>query len=209
VSGQGRGGAQPISSAGATQPHLNPGKPDEKEDRFEHPSALGSMIPFYGSGKEALADWEDGDYLGAVGNGVLAASDVFLAKAILAGLIKGGLKFGGSQTWRAARARMGKKGFLEKGEHGHHWSIPQDSPVPGWIKHQPPNIKGLDAVTHGRVHGPYTLDGERLRQFNLSEQLLYGTPDWAKAATGSTLGHGMTGTSLAIDDPPSPPRDRR
>jgi len=51
------------------------------------------MIPIWGSGKEALADYEDGNYLGAAINAGLAASDVFLVKAAISGVAKGGSRW--------------------------------------------------------------------------------------------------------------------
>ena len=162
-----------------------------------HPGTLESLAPIWGSGREALADLHDGDYLGAVGNGVMAASDVVLAKAVLTGLYKGALKIGGSHAWRSkpwdevpgVRKWMGEKGHLKPGQHGHHGLIPQNGwgkAVPDFIKNQPWNIKGLNPVTHGRIHGRYTVDGVKLPRFNPVERVWHGTPAWTKpAATGA------------------------
>ncbi|MFZ4066841.1 MAG: amidohydrolase family protein [Phenylobacterium sp.] len=48
-----------------------------------HPELLESLIPVWGSGREAVADFQEGDYAGAALNGALAASDLFLAGATL------------------------------------------------------------------------------------------------------------------------------
>ena len=92
-----------------------------------HPGTVESMIPIWGSGREALADLHDHNYVGAGVNGVLAGSDVILAKALAGGLLKGGLKMAGSYVWRNARWEadsmrqwLGKQGFLAKGQPGHH-----------------------------------------------------------------------------------------
>jgi len=46
-----------------------------------HPGFAESLIPVWGSGREAVADFQEGDYVGAALNGGLAASDLFLAGA--------------------------------------------------------------------------------------------------------------------------------
>jgi hypothetical protein len=172
--------------------------------RMPHPGPIASMVPVLGSAQEAIADAEDHDYLGAAGNAVLAASDGVLVKAIAGGVLKGGLKAAGPYVWRTKpreahgmRKWLGAKGFLEKGEHGHHALIPQNGwgkAVPDFIKNQPWNIKGLDAVTHGRVHGPYKVDGVQLPRFDFARRAWYGTPDYAKALAARAAGavHGAT-----------------
>jgi hypothetical protein len=39
-----------------------------------HPELLESLIPVWGSGREAVADFQEGDHAGAALNGALAAS---------------------------------------------------------------------------------------------------------------------------------------
>lgn len=193
-----------------------PREPQEQGRRFEHPGALESMIPIWGSGKEALADFEDGNYLGAVVNTGLAASDVVIAKAIVSGLAKGGLKTAAPYVWRTkggkegARPWLGERGFLKPGQPGHHWLITQKSNAPDWLKNQPPFIKPTkDAVQHGRIHGPYTVDGVRLPRYNAAQRLWYGTPQWAKAGYTSSAGHAGTAAGLAsADESAYPPRRR-
>lgn len=176
-----------------------------------HPSTLESLAPVWGSGREALADLHDGDYVGAVGNGVMAASDLVLAKAVLTGLAKGAVKVTGSHAWRSKpwdevkgiREWMGDKGLLQPGEHGHHGIIPQNGwgkRVPDYIKNQPWNIKGLDAVTHGRIHGRYTVDGVKLPRFNAAERAWHGTPTWTKPATTGLAGGAARAPTLAIEN---------
>jgi hypothetical protein len=46
------------------------------------------MIPVWGSGREAVADFQEGDYVGAGVNGLAAASDLFLAGAAGRGAFK-------------------------------------------------------------------------------------------------------------------------
>ena len=176
-----------------------------------HPSALESLAPIWGSGREALADLHDGDYLGAAGNGAMAISDVVLAKAVVTALGKGALKLSGSHAWRSkpwddvhgVRKWMGEKGHLKPGEHGHHGIIPQNGwgkVVPDYIKNQPWNIKGLDAVTHGRIHGRYTVDGVKLPRFNPAERVWHGTPTWTKPAAAGVAGGTVRAPTVAIEN---------
>lgn len=205
----------------ARQRAHNAAQEEEQNRRFEHPGALESIVPIWGSGKEALADFEDKNYVGGVVNTALAASDVVLAKAVVSGLLKGGLKVAGPHAWRttlperkAARKRgeniqgarewLGDNGFLKPGQPGHHWFIEQKTKwVPDVVKNQPLFSKGTkDAVEHGRIHGPYTVNGVRLPQFNAAQRLWYGTPQWLKAAYVSSAGHGGTAAGRAADTKP-------
>lgn len=179
-----------------------------------HPGALESLIPIWGSGREALADFHDGNYIGAAVNGALAVSDAIPAKAIVGTLAKGGIKVG-KTAWRAkpweakrgvegVRDWMTRKGFARPGQPVHHWAIPQGGwgrRVPDWFKNQLWNLKPLEgAVEHGRIHGPYTVDGVRLPQFGPVERFVRGTPDWAKAGQVSAAGHGGTMAGRRTDD---------
>jgi len=189
-----------------------------KHRQFDHPGTGESMIPIWGSGKEALADLEDKNYLGAAVNAGLAASDVFVAKAVVSGLAKGGLKMAGPWAWRqfekgqaeGMRPWLGEKGFLKPNQPGHHWWLEQKGSAPDWLRNQPPFIKGMrDAVQHGRVHGPYTVDGVKLPQFNALERFWYGTPDWLKAGYVSSAGHAGEAAGRAGADPGSLARPRQ
>jgi hypothetical protein len=174
-----------------------------------HPELLESLIPVWGSGREAVADFQEGDYAGAALNGALAASDLFLAGSIVKGVAKGGFYTVGKiaakkatmkptkttpYNWDAkVRPWMGKQGYLAKGQAGHHWAIPQNGwgkGVPERIKNQPWNIKPMPegpagAEMHGRMTGRY----KGKPKFNALEQYIYGTPAWSKTATGAAVGH--------------------
>lgn len=168
-----------------------------------HPGRLESLIPVWGSGREALADLHDGNYAGAAFNGAMAVSDVVLAKALIGGLAKGGLKLGGSYVWRnapweeeSARQWLGRKGFLKPNQPGHHWLFEQKGSVPNAVRNQPPFVHGMqDAVDHGRIHGPYTVDGVTLPRYNAVQRYVRGTPDWSKAWTFSAPGHAALAAS--------------
>ena len=162
-------------------------------DPIGHPGLAESFVPVWGSGREALADLQEGDYLGAGVNAGLALLDVVPGEAIVDSGLKGAWKFGGSHTWNATRKMMGEANkwtgmkYFEKGEHGHHAFIPQN----GWgknvadeIKNQPWNIKVLKPEVHGRIHGRY----RGMPQFNVLQRWIHGTPKWSKAAMGGLFG---------------------
>lgn len=168
------------------------------------------MAPIWGSGREALADLHDGDYIGAAGNGVMAVSDVALVKGALVAVGKGAVKVGGSYAWHSkpwdevqgVRKWMGEKGYLKPGQHGHHGIIPQNGwgkAVPDYIKNQPWNIKALDPITHARVHGPVTIDGLKLPRFGLARRVWEGTPTWTKPAAASGVGAAVRPPTLAVE----------
>ncbi len=175
------------------------GNDSSRPGRVEHPGALESMIPVWGSGKEAIADFHDGDYLGAAGNGLLAVTDVVPAKAFVGALAKGALVKGAPYVWRTkpwekgqgGRQWLGERGVVKPGQPVHHWVIgmEQKSPVPDFIKNQPIFLKPMkDAVQHGRVHGGYTVNGVTLPRYGVPARIWYGSPDWAKAAPVSVGG---------------------
>jgi hypothetical protein len=164
-----------------------------------HPGFAESLIPVWGSGREAVADFQEGDSAGAALNGALAASDLFLADSIANGVAKGGFYVAKNAAkkapyaWREVRPWMTEQGFLKAGQQGHHWAIPQNGwgkAVPDWIKNQPWNIKGMPegpagAEMHARIRHGY----KGKPQFNQVERYVYGTPTWSKVATGAAVGH--------------------
>ena len=177
-----------------------------------HPGEWEALVPVWGSGREALADLHDGDYLGAAGNGAMAVSDLALVKGALMSVGKGAVKVGGSQVWhtapwekvQGARTWMREKGYLKPGQIGHHGIIPQNGwgkMVPDYIKNQPWNIKALDPVTHRRIHGSPTVDGLKLPRFNRAERIWHGTPSWTKPATAAVAGDAVRTPTLIVEKP--------
>jgi hypothetical protein len=173
-----------------------------------------SVIPVLGSGREAMADWHDGDYLGAGLNAALAVSDLFVAGSLVKGIAKGGL-YGAKaamrnpRLWREAmsgnwkrdvRPWLGDQKFLKPNQPGHPWLIPQNGwgkKVPGYIKNQPWNIKPMpSAEIHGRIHHPW----KGKPRFNAAQRYWYGTPAWSKWATGSLLGRPVVLGNEAMDN---------
>ncbi len=187
------------------------GEPAERPrdgGRFGHPGELESLIPVWGSGREALADYEDGDLVGAGLNGALAVSDLFLAGSLTKGVAKGGLYVARGTAKKApyawkevVRPWMGKQGYLKPGQPGHHWAISRNEGlgkyVPDAIKNQPWNIKPMPSPeVHGRIHGPY----RGKPRFNPAQRYWYGTPAWSKVGTGSAVGHPAVAAKEAAED---------
>lgn len=97
-------------------------------------------------------------------------------------------------AWKKeVRPWMVEQGYLKKGQHVHHWAIPQNGwgkSVPERIKNQPWNIKPMPdgpagAEMHGRMTGPY----KGKPQFNAVERYVHGTPTLSKVGTGAAVGH--------------------
>ncbi|HTM09324.1 MAG TPA: RHS repeat-associated core domain-containing protein, partial [Verrucomicrobiae bacterium] len=144
------------------------------------------MIPIWGSGKQAINDFEQGKWGWGTFNTAMAVSDVFLVKAAGSAVGKGIWKFG-SHTWPATSKWLTNTGWREfAGQPMHHWMIPQNewgTYIPNAIKNQPWNVMGMpDHIFHNAVHGL----GENA--FGPIGRLWYGTPGWFKAGTFSTLG---------------------
>lgn len=175
-----------------------------------HPGFAESLIPVWGSGREAIADFQEGDLAGGILNTVLAGSDLFLGASVAKGLAKGGafavkgmVGRRAAPNWRNLRSQMEKRGLIEKGQHGHHWLIPQNKwgkHVPDIVKNHPLNIKPMPTVArvrdtgrgvdylssmHGRLDNQYM----GLQRFNPAQRYWYGTPDWWKAANAKMIGH--------------------
>ena len=133
-----------------------------------------SMIPVWGSGKQAYEDFNCGRWGWGLFNTALAITDIIPARAVAGGLIKGAWK-GGSNTWKATRAWYGATRNLAKGTPVHHWLIPRGgwgSHVPDVIKNQPWNLMPMpNQKFHNAVHG-WGPDA-----FNAAERFWYGTPD--------------------------------
>jgi hypothetical protein len=174
-----------------------------------HPGFAESLIPVWGSGREAVADFQDGDYVGAALNGGLAASDLFLAgaggKALIKTIAKAATKAGGkrvlSTTWNATRARMKNEGYIPPGQQGHHWLIPQNGwgkSVPAKIKNAHWNVMPRPAHVHKRIHTRDLIGGKP--RFNFAERYLYGTPRTAKVISADAVGHPATALKSRLEE---------
>jgi len=170
------------------------------------PGFAESLIPVWGSGREAIHDFQVGKWGWGAFNTVLAVSDVFLVKAALVDIgkvgIKGLVKVSGSHSWSATKSWMTRQGWREyRGQPFHHWMLEQNEGIgrnaPNWLKNQPWNLKGIPQSLaqrygarpidiHNAIHGD-----SRVLQFNQLQRLYYGTPDWLKPLGGSVLGRGV------------------
>ncbi|QSA95834.1 PKD domain-containing protein [Methylococcus sp. EFPC2] len=145
-----------------------------------------SLIPIWGSGKQAIHDFECGNWGWGLVNTAMAVSDVFLVKSLATALGKGIIKTG-SHSWSATSKWLTKTGWREfKGQEMHHWLIPQNGwgkNVPNAIKNQPWNLMPMPSREfHEGLHG--------WGEMNAAERLWNGTPTGAKALAGSTAGRG-------------------
>ncbi|WP_141653167.1 hypothetical protein [Phenylobacterium immobile] len=147
---------------------------------------------------------------GAVGNALLAGAD--LAPIGLAGKALKAAKFSREAVeasrrmnkarayeWKKVRERLGKAEYLERGQHGHHWAIPQNQwgkGVPDRIKNHPLNIKPMpDPETHWRIDHRV---GD-LPRFKPAMRYWHGTPAWGKAAHVDAAGHVVSRTKHHYD----------
>lgn len=190
-------GAPPPQPGVPETPPIVPPTLSGEHDSIGHPGFAESLIPVWGSGREAIADFQEGDYWGAALNGGLALSDLFLVTAVEKAIAKGGMyalkgamgKTAASQEWGRVRRKMGDLKMLDPYQHGHHWLIPQNGwgkDIPPRIKNHPLNIQGMPSrEVHGRIHGRY----KGQPKYEPLEQYWYGTPHWSKVATGSAVGH--------------------
>jgi RHS repeat-associated protein len=156
------------------------------------PGFAESLIPIWGSGREAAAAFSAGNYWTGAAYTALAISDIFLVKSIATGLARGAWKLG-SHAWKPTRAWYGKSYNLAKGTQVHHWAISQQTIKKyGWQSwaNQPWNLKPIlstqtfsSQTRHLAIHGK-----SRALYFNTGERLWYGTPTWFKAGTISGAG---------------------
>lgn len=151
-----------------------------------------SLIPIWGSGREAAAAFSAGNYWTGAAYTVLAISDIFLVKSIATGIGRGAWKLG-SHTWSATRRWYGKGYNLAKGTEAHHWAISQQTIKKyGWHSwaNQPWNLKpipGLGPYSSKTVH--LAVHGRSAQvHFNFARRVWYGTPEWFKAGTISGVG---------------------
>lgn len=176
--------------------------------RVGHPGFAESLIPVWGSAREALADVEDHDVVGGALNTGLAAADLFLAGDIAKAVGKGGLyaitgaigRPAKEAVWKDfVRPKMGDLGMLEEGQHGHHWFFPQKAKnIPPVIRNHPINIQAMpSAEVHGRLSHRY----KGKPRYGLLGRYWHGTPHWSKVATGSAIGHPVAAVQARSKQP--------
>lgn len=181
-------------------------------DWDQHPDLAESLISVWGSAREAVADVYDHDIPGAALNAGLAVTDAlggWEARSLLKVMAKQAMGQGSKiglvraaepYAWKNARKRLGKDGYLEKGQHGHHWLIPQKGRlgemVPEKIKNHPWNIMPMPnnkqgIQQHDLLHHGLGKKGspDRVERYPPLKRYYYGTPTWAKAANVGAIGH--------------------
>lgn len=173
-------------------------------DWRKHPSFGESLIPIWGSTREAIADWNDGDRSGAILNGALAATDLLPGFMVAKGLEKAGVRAalaaGRSRTYGAVRKRMARAGYLAPSQVVHHAIIPQSAKwAPDWLLNHPANLKPLDPQVHKRIHSRDLING--LERFDPFERLWFGTPTWAKVDAAQGLVSNLTKLGRAYRGP--------
>jgi hypothetical protein len=163
--------------------------PTEKQDDGE-PGFWESMVPIWGSAREAEYNFNKGNYAIGIFYFILAVSDIFLIKSIVTGIGKGAWKLG-SHSWIATRKWAGKNGWAGKGEHVHHWMIKQSFAKKHGLKsiaNQPWNwVTFPNASKHMRFGHGFHYQG--LLPGTFGEQLWYGTPHWFKIGAIDAGGH--------------------
>jgi RHS repeat-associated protein len=150
------------------------------------PGFLESMIPVWGAAKQAMHDFECGNWGWGLFNLALAVSDflpfVSLGKSIAQVGLSKLVKFG-SHNWKTAvRPWLRRSGWRETGEVAHHWFFFQNGYVgghlPEWFKNQPWNLMPMSRDFHIWLH----------EEASFLQQVWHGTPRWAKAVTVSAEG---------------------
>lgn len=169
-------------------------------DDYPEVGAGESVIPVWGSGKQALYDIEDGEYGWAAINIGMAVSDVFLLKSIVKGGMTGGFKLmtKNYKNWSNYRGLLGTTGFAESGQHVHHWLFYKGgkSGSGAWwkMKNQMWNLTPMNpmiwkgnvysgAQIHMAIHGNSRI--LQLTKFEKSYMKVITSPVWAKAFSGS------------------------
>ncbi|GGG59629.1 LamG-like jellyroll fold domain-containing protein [Hymenobacter glacieicola] len=163
--------------------------------KVDEPGTLESAIPVWGSGRQAIHDFQNGNYAWGAFNTAMAVSDVFLVKSLVTGVGRIGAKTAwktGSHTWGATRKWIGKNGLAARGQEVHHWLLHRNQGIgkyaPNWLKNQPWNLMNMpNQLFHDALHGVGP------NPMNLAEQLYHGTPRWFKSVIGSGGGRTVEG----------------
>jgi RHS repeat-associated protein len=157
----------------------------------EQPGFWEGFIPIWESGKQAIHDFECGNWGWGAFNTGMAVLDVTGTGS----LAKGGWKLG-SHTWKMTRKWLTKKGLAEPGQIVHHALVPQRAfgKSTAWFFNQWWNLKPLNppaGINPGRWH--MMVEG-RTPGLNFLQRWWYGMPTWWKGAQISLTGKGMNAT---------------
>ncbi len=165
------------------------------------PSTSESLVPVWGPLRESIAAFANGHPVMGGVDAVFAAADVvpvgkgfaWAARGVKDAAERVGEKgiahaFERDWEWEAARARHRAAGLIKPGQHGHHGVIPHHrwgDYVPKFIKNSSVNIKGLDPLTHMRIHHRVG-DLPRLPPI---QRTWIGTPEAVKGAATVAVDH--------------------
>lgn len=177
------------------------------------PGPWESLIPVWGSGRQAIHDFQQGHYGWGTFNGLLAVSDLFLVGTLGKGLVKGGLRLGfkaNSQTWNAARKWYGKYysrfSPLPKYTQVHHVFLHRGTryrwlpdAIENAVKNHPLNLKPILAT---QQHSSQALHTYIHHGSNPAKRWWLGYPGWAKTGSANIPGH-LTGQARSHERGPT------
>jgi len=160
------------------------------------PGTAEGFIPVWGSGREAINDFQCGRWGWGIANTVLAITDATGAGYAARGIARGAWKVG-SHAWKRTREWYGETRSLPTGTQVHHWLITQASRLgkrfPGIIN-QPWNLlpiplgkEEIHRILHGKGGG-----------YDPIREWWHGTPVSVKAVEVSAIGRGVEATAKAV-----------
>lgn len=159
-----------------------------------------SLMPVWGSGRQAVNDFSAGNYVWGSINSVGAVSDIFLIKSAATMAGKGAWK-SGSATWGATRKWLAKRRYAQTGQHVHHGVVAREVFEGTWsekVFNQPWNLKPLEPRPGYSMDMWHKMVEGKLPGLNPAERWWFGTPDWLRYAEIS--GAGRIGDAFRGDD---------
>ncbi|MCW5551183.1 MAG: RHS repeat-associated core domain-containing protein [Verrucomicrobiae bacterium] len=167
------------------------------------------LIPFWGSGKQAIHDFEEGKWGWGIFNTAMAATDIIPGATLVKAGLKAGGKVGvralwktGSHNWPSTQAWYKRVHELPDHMNTHHALVPQrhfEGTKAEALFNQLWNLKPLDpkvpkppgwsdADWYRAWHNAVEGKANTLVDLNLAKRWWHGAPDWAKAAEVSLTG---------------------
>lgn len=169
--------------------------------KIARPNVAETFIPVVGPAWEAVADLQDGDYLGAGLNGAAAVADLAGAGVILKGaraVSKGvHLLNTGSKTAESSRKILRARGLAKPGQEIHH-----TRPLEGLGRSVPDDrnhyifLKVMPKETHRRLTGSW--NGKP--KFDPIRRAWHNRTEWEQALGGYGATHAAAMTER-LDDP--------
>lgn len=183
---------------------MNSVDPDGSQERgVGEPGFWEGLIPFWGSGRQATNDFQNGRWGWGIVNSAVAISDVIVVGIIVKAVAKTGVKATisiGSSSWRSARTLYKEVGLADfAGQHFHHLlkqkyylnstamkTIMNQSFMVTKLR-QGYNWKGVNFSMNGWHQ---LLDGKTVSGMKMSdlERIWYGSNNFQKAGATSAVG---------------------